>query len=114
MWSKCGGSHIRSVRVPPRRGVWAAARVIRVAEASPPAPMVRNCLRDTMSWIPVREAADLLCRGGLSPLVDERGDQPGPARLVGGAQTRSRVAVEVLVEEDQVSPVRILLKLADK
>src|SRR5262252_6197340 len=114
MWSKCGGSHVRSERVPPRRGVWAATRVLRVAKASPPAPMATNCRRDTMvRSLSVREAACLFCAGRLSPLVDERGDQPRPARLTRCAQPRPRVSVEVLVEEDQIPPVRILLELAD-
>src|SRR5499425_1208507 len=114
MWSKCGGSHIRSERVPPRRGVWAATRVLRAAEASPAAPMAANCRRDIMvRSLSAREAACLSCGGRLSPLVDERGDQPRPARLMRGAQPRPRVSVEVLVEEDQIPPMRILLELAD-
>src|SRR5499425_2546786 len=114
MWSKCGGSHIRSERVPPRRGVWAATRVLRAAEASPAAPMAANCRRDIMvRSLSAREAAWLFCGGRLSPLVDERGDQPRPPRLMRGSQPRPRVSVEVLVEEDQIPPMRILLKLSD-
>src|SRR5262245_20712885 len=114
MWSKCGGSHIRSERVPPRRGVWAAARVLRVAEASPAAPMATNCRRDTMvRSFSVGEAACLFCGGRISPLVDERSDQPRPARLMRGAPSRPRVSLEVLVEEDQIPPVWIFLELAD-
>src|SRR5262249_16126571 len=63
---------------------------------------------------PFRTRGAGLSRGGrLSPLVDEGGDQSRPARLMGGAQPHARVAVEVLVEEDQVAPVRIVLELAD-
>src|SRR5215470_19897834 len=114
MWSKCGGSHIRSERVPPRRGVWAATRVLRAAEASPAAPRATNCRRDTMvRSLSVREATWLFCGSRLSPLVDEGGDQPCPARLMRGAQSRPRVSVEVLVEEDQIPPVWIFLELAD-
>src|SRR5262245_35072596 len=38
-------------------------------------------------------------------------DQPRPARLVTGADARAVVPVEVLVEEDQVSPVWIAAEL---
>src|SRR5262245_56176675 len=41
------------------------------------------------------------------------GDNAGPARLVIGAETGPIVAVEVLIEQDQITPVRILLKLAN-
>ena len=44
---------------------------------------------------------------------DEVGDQRGPARLVGGADTTAGVAVEVLVEGQQVVPVRVGLEEAD-
>src|SRR5690606_7243821 len=37
-------------------------------------------------------------------LVDEVGDQPGPARLMAGAQPHAGLAVEVLVEEQGVPP----------
>src|SRR6476661_9002787 len=49
-------------------------------------------------------------RVDTSEQVDQRGNHAGPTGLVAGAQARSVVAVEVLVEEDQVAPVRILLK----
>src|SRR5262245_11153598 len=39
------------------------------------------------------------------------GDDAGPAGLVTRAEPRSVVAVEVLVEEDEISPVRILPEL---
>jgi hypothetical protein len=44
---------------------------------------------------------------------DEVGDQRGPARLVGGADATAGVAVEVLVERQQVVPVRMGLEEAD-
>ena len=42
--------------------------------------------------------------------VQQRRDQGSPARLVAGAQPRAVVAVEVLVEQDVVAPVRIVLE----
>ena len=39
------------------------------------------------------------------------GDDAGPAGLVAGAEPGAVVAVEVLVEEQQVPPVRIVLEL---
>src|SRR5438128_1023948 len=53
------------------------------------------------------------CISVLAPslsLDDEVGDEPRPAGLVGGAQPGTAVAVEVLVEEDQVVPGRLLLQ----
>src|SRR5262249_8274882 len=49
---------------------------------------------------------------GASPLADQRGHQARPAGLVGGAQALAGVAVEVFVEQDQVTPVGVLLELA--
>src|SRR6266511_460128 len=43
---------------------------------------------------------------------DQVGDEPGPAGLVGGPEAGAGVAVEVLVEEDQVVPRWVLLQLA--
>src|SRR5262249_5017426 len=45
------------------------------------------------------------------PLVDERRHQRRPAGLVAGAEAGAVVAVEGLVEQDQVAPVRVLLEL---
>ena len=43
--------------------------------------------------------------------LDALGHQPGPAGLVAGAQPCAVVAVEVLVEEDVIPPMRIGLEL---
>ena len=43
---------------------------------------------------------------------DEVGDQRGPARLVRGTDTTAGVAVEILVERQQVVPVRVGLEEA--
>ena len=48
---------------------------------------------------------------GAAPLVNEDRHEPGPAGLVRGAQPLSVVAMEVLVEEDEIAPVRVLLEL---
>src|SRR5215207_9218878 len=40
-------------------------------------------------------------------LFDQLSDQGGPAGLVGGAEAGAGVAVEVLMEEDVVPPVRV-------
>src|SRR5262245_42850981 len=47
---------------------------------------------------------------GFSTLLKQLGDERGPAGLVAGADGRTRVAVEVLVERNQVVPVRIGLE----
>src|SRR6185369_7865275 len=57
------------------------------------------------------ELAHLL-RGRRREDAHDAGDRPGPAGLVARADPRSAVAVEVLVEQDEVAPVRILLELA--
>src|SRR5262245_24463913 len=44
-------------------------------------------------------------------LLDHTGDHAGPARLVARADAGAIVAVKVLVEEDQIPPVRIFLEL---
>src|SRR5262245_4255905 len=47
----------------------------------------------------------------LAPvLLKELGHKPGPAGLVAGAEAGASLAVEVLVEEDEVLPVRIRLE----
>src|SRR2546425_12166677 len=47
----------------------------------------------------------------LAALLEQLGDQRGPARLVAGADAGTVVAVKVFVEEDQVLPVRVALEL---
>ena len=42
--------------------------------------------------------------------LDQPGDRTGPTGLMAGAQTGTVVAMKVLVEHQQVSPVRIALK----
>src|SRR4030095_7359439 len=43
--------------------------------------------------------------------VEEDRDGTGPPRLVTGAEPRSVVTVKILIEEDQIAPVRIVLEL---
>src|SRR6516162_3430855 len=43
--------------------------------------------------------------------VHDPGDDPRPAGLVAGAEAGPVVAVEVLVEEEAIAPVRVLLEL---
>src|SRR5215203_5322165 len=49
-------------------------------------------------------------RRSPSPLVNQGGDEAGPAGLVRGAEAHAGVAVEVFVEEDEVAPVWVGLK----
>src|SRR5262245_55152295 len=44
--------------------------------------------------------------------LDQPSDETRPARLMAGAQARAVVAVEVLVEQDQVAPVRVRLEFS--
>jgi len=46
----------------------------------------------------------------FSPLINEIRDQRGPAGLMACTESRSVVAVEMLVEESVVAPMRIVLK----
>ena len=48
----------------------------------------------------------------ITPFVDERGDERRPAGLMRCAQARACVAVEILVEQNQILPVRIFLELS--
>src|SRR5712691_5409081 len=47
----------------------------------------------------------------LAALLQELGDEAGPARLVARADAGAVVAVEVLVEQNHVTPVRVALEL---
>ena len=47
----------------------------------------------------------------LSLLLDQRCDQAGPARLVAGAHAASVISVEILIERDVVTPVRVSLEV---
>src|SRR5947208_2087314 len=49
--------------------------------------------------------------GLFAALLEELSNKAGPARLVAGADAGAVVAVEVLIEEDQVAPGRIALEL---
>src|SRR5262249_31107617 len=55
------------------------------------------------------EFEDLLGRGGCEQMHGS-GNDPGPARLVTGAEPGAIVAVEVLIEQDKVAPMWVLLK----
>src|SRR5690349_1998347 len=66
-------------------------------EVSVHAPDELGCLGDPQSVAPLG--------------VQQLGDQGRPTRLVARADAPSTVAVEVLVERDQVTPVRIGLEL---
>src|ERR1700752_1101259 len=51
---------------------------------------------------------DFGCLGvGMVAAPDHIGDEPGPTGLVGGAESRTIVAVEVLMEQQVVAPPRI-------
>ena len=45
-----------------------------------------------------------------TPLVDEVGDEAGPAGLVAGAEAGAGVPMEVLVKQKVVAPMGIVLK----
>src|SRR5437879_967716 len=53
---------------------------------------------------------DLLGRGRRKQM-HHAGDNAGPASLMAGAEAGPVVAVEVFVEQDQVTPVRVFLEL---
>src|SRR5205814_2401266 len=44
----------------------------------------------------------------VGAVLQQGGDERGPARLMAGPQPTARVAVEVLIEEDVVAPVRVV------
>src|SRR5215203_2354248 len=49
---------------------------------------------------------------GATPFIDEGCHERGPAGLMRSAQALSSLRVEVLVEEDEISPVGILLEFS--
>ena len=51
-------------------------------------------------------AGEKLLAGHVTGRLDEAGDQPGPARLVAGADPGAVVPVEVFIEKDAIPPVR--------
>src|SRR5271166_2194160 len=53
----------------------------------------------------------LLAFAGLSALLHQLRDDAGPSGLVARSNSGSRIAVEVLMEQHQVTPVRIGLEL---
>src|SRR6478736_2680056 len=81
-----------------------------------------NWIRERVSAsIPIRhrrmkldEASALGDRIEHAPTADQVRDQAGPAGLVGSADPRAGVAVEVLVELQQVVPLRVGLELLDR
>jgi hypothetical protein len=58
----------------------------------------------------VEAAGEEILRLEIAADLDDAGDQPGPARLVAGAEPGAVVAVEVLVEQDLVLPLGIGLE----
>jgi hypothetical protein len=65
-----------------------------------------------MVMMPEPHVAERLARRGgtLALLLDEFGDQAGPANLVAGADARAGLAVEILMERRVVAPVRVVLE----
>src|SRR5215510_1369246 len=61
-------------------------------------------------WRPLAEFQELFGRRGRKQM-DAPGDEPGPPRLVAGAKPRSVVAMEVFVEQQEIAPLRVFLKL---
>ena len=46
----------------------------------------------------------------FATLLQEFGHQRGPTRLVTGADAGTVIAVKIFVEQDQITPMRIVLK----
>ena len=51
------------------------------------------------------------CEPSFATLFKEFRDKAGPASLMTGAESGTVVSMEVFVEQNQVAPVRIILKL---
>src|SRR4051794_35995693 len=71
-------------------------------------PLIRGMTPSAPSgrWLGLRSEGEPL----FPPLIDQRGDQAGPARLVRRAEPFAGVGVEELVEQEQISPVRVALE----
>src|SRR3954470_1575958 len=46
----------------------------------------------------------------FAALFQQLGDDGGPSRLMAGSEALARVGVEILVEENQIAPVRVRLE----
>src|SRR5262249_1230443 len=115
----CGGVAAPPGTSLPRTAKMAVARGERSPSvASPSTPHGRNGLDDCLLG-GVRGRVEMgppalfggLVGGDGGKGVHGPGEGPGPAGLVAGAQAGAVVAVEVLVEQQAVAPVRVLLKL---
>src|ERR1700738_619281 len=93
-----------------RRSSCRRGRALRRAARDVPAESLRS------AGFPSLDEAlnDFRCLGvGPMPAPDDVRDEPGPPGLVGGAESRTIVAVEVLVEQQVVAPPRIGLHPLD-
>src|SRR6185295_410822 len=64
---------------------------------------------------PLEDLAEVLAgilRCEVAEQAQERSDEPGPARLMAGPDAGAIVAMKVLVEEHEITPVRIVLEAA--
>ena len=62
---------------------------------------------------PVALVRLLSLSSSFSTLLEQLRDERGPARLMAGSDASAVVAVEVLVEQNQIAPVRIVLERLD-
>src|SRR5262245_22316809 len=77
---------------------------IEVMPVAPASGRRQPC--QTGAWVP-----EQLLRADTLEEIDDERHQACPASLVARPQPPARVAVEVLVEENPVAPVRILVEL---
>src|SRR5436309_9342780 len=99
------------------RTVPEAARGLALSRSSPSRkqlPLLPNDTSDApRGKIGVGPLAELQRALGIDggEEMHDAGHDSGPARLVAGAEAGAVVAVEVLVEQDAVAPVRVLQEL---
>ena len=88
-----------------------AARSRRGTGTSSVSPSPPTCSLTMRACIRSRSVSNTIFASMRAENVHQERDRAGPPCLVAGPQPCSVVAVEVLVEQDEVAPMRIFLKL---
>src|SRR5690348_9934196 len=94
------------------------AKAAETARPSAPVPPATSAILFLKESSGVMLSCKASCHIGLAAvcaaLFQELGHQCGPSRLVCGAQSHATLAVKILIEAQQIPPVRIALKFVGR